>query len=151
MRFFVIFLCITLPLFAGTSFASPPEKAAEIIKHLEFLGYDVSLDSERITGTHSENFNIYVKKYRGGMLFTSFLLSTDYGKEHLDDFLPLVNKLNQKASAVRWYVDGDGDLIIEGYYPGEYEKQAFSTFLDAYNLASVEIGEILEEISKFLK
>lgn len=136
---------------SALSFASPPDNAADVIKHLEFQGYDVAMNSKRIKATHAKELNILIKKYRGGMLTTSMFAGSEHGKKNRNDFIGLINKLNQKAAAARYYVDDEGDLIIEAYYPGSYNKQAFSAFLDAYNLERSHLSAVLDDLKVYLK
>ena len=147
-----LFLLVLLAVFSlGESLAAPPDNSIDIIKHLEFEGYDVSMDSNRIKATHSRELNVLLQKYRGGMLVTAFFGGSDYGKQNRGEWLVLINKLNQGAAAARYYIDKDGDMAIEAYYPGEYNKKAFSAFLDAFNLERSHLSEVGSEIRKFLK
>ncbi len=131
--------------------ARPPENATEVMEHLEILGYDVSMNTERVKATHKKHLNVFLKKYRGGILVTAIFGGTEYGKQHLDEFLKIVNQLNADAAAARYYVDKDGDLIVEGYYPGPYRKKNFTTFMEAYNYESTNLADKLEKLKKFIK
>lgn len=146
-----IVLVLALMMITSAPYAEPPENSSDVIKHLEFLGYEVSMDSEYLAAKHSTNMSILIKNYRGGMLTTAFFGGTEYGKINKNTWLSLINKLNQKAVAVRYYLDSDGDMIIQGYYPGDYNKKTFSTYLDAFNLASDNIREISDEIEKYVE
>jgi hypothetical protein len=148
-RYFLILSALLI--LGGSAVAEPPKEAVKILKHLEFLGYKATMDSEHIIAKHPEHLNFYIKKYRGGMLFTSFFTSNAEGKKHRNELIRIVNDLNKNAAATRYYIDKDGDLAIEGYYPGGYERQRFGLFLDTYNLASENISAHKNELVKYLK
>jgi hypothetical protein len=149
----VAVLGILALVYSGAGFGVPPDNSGDIAKHLEFLGYQVKVDDHVIQALHParRHFNMVIKKYRGGMLVDTFFRGSDYGKSHMDAWLTLINKLNKKAAAARYYIDDDGDMIIEGYYPGEYNKQAFATFLDAFDLERSHMVEFATEIKMYVK
>lgn len=130
--------------------AAPPEKAGDIMEHLSFLGYKVSMDEKRITADHEEHLYFALKKYRTGMLATAFFGGSDYGKQNMGAFLQRVNELNRSAAVNRYYVDVDGDLAIEAFYPGEYDKQAFSAFMQVVQRAADELQEV-DDIAAYLE
>ncbi|WP_456391543.1 hypothetical protein [Nitratifractor sp.] len=132
-------------------YATPPEPAVDIVKHLEFLGYKATMDSNKIKATHPKYFNIFLKKFRGGILVTAYYGATSYAASHRGKFLELVNKLNQEATAGRYYLDKDGDLAIEGYYPGTYRRTNFGTFLEAFNEERNHLVKHIKELEPFLK
>ncbi|ADV46136.1 hypothetical protein [Nitratifractor salsuginis] len=140
-----------LLLLGGSALAEPPKEAVKILKHLEFLGYNATMDSKHIIAKHSEHLNFYLKQYRGGMLLTSFFTSNAQGKKHRKDLIRIANDLNKDAAAARYYIDKDGDLAIEAYYPGGYERQRFGLFLDTYNLESENIANHKKELVKYLE
>ena len=146
-----IIVIFALMLIVSTGYAKPPENSSDVIKHLEFLGYEVSMNSTRIKAKHSKNLNLLIRKYRGGILATAYFVSSEYGKSNKSSWLHLINKLNRKAAAARYYLDSDGDMLIEGYYPGDYNKKSFSAFLDAFNLERRHISEVSNEIKKYLE
>jgi hypothetical protein len=146
---FVLVLGLLLGL--QFSYAKPPKNAAEVMEHLEVLGYDVSMNTKRIKAKHDKYLNIFLKQYRNGILVTAFFGATDYGKKHRKEFETLLNKLNADAAAGRYYVDKDGDLAIEAYYPGPYQKKNFTAFLDAFNYEQDNLAENLSELNKFIK
>ena len=131
--------------------AAPPANAAEVTKHLEFMGYKVTIKNKRMMAKHSKYLNIFLKKYRGGILLTSYFITSQYGKANKDKLLVIVNELNQGAAASRLYLDKAGDLVIEGYYPGDYRKDAFNTFMETYNLVGPQLGRKAKEIRLYLK
>jgi len=138
-------------LIGSFSIAAPPEDSSDVVRHLEFIGYDVSMNSERISAKHPENPNILIKKYQGGMLVVAFYGSNDNGKRNRDKLIALVNELNSEAVVARYYIDKDGDMGVEGYYPGKYNKNSFSTFIEKYNLVTKQLVGKLEELKNYFK
>ena len=135
----------------GFLHATPPEPAVDIVKHLEFLGYKATMDSKRIKATHPKHFNIFLKKFRGGILVTTFYGATKYAASHRCEFLKVVNTLNRGATAGRYYLDKDGDLVIEGYYPGVYNRESFGIFIDSFNEERRNLSRNLKTLELFLK
>jgi len=121
-------------LLSTSTFASPPDNAVDVMKHLEFSGYTVSSNTFRIKADHNEYLNMLLKSYRGGILTIAYFGANANGKVNKAALMDVVNELNAQASAARYYIDGDGDLVIEAYYPGEYERARFATFLDVFQL-----------------
>ncbi len=147
----ILTLFITLFLTLQFAQARPPENATQIMEHLEILGYDVNMDTKHIKARHKKYLNIFLKKYRDGILVTAFFGSSKYAAAHRDAYLRLVNKLNRDAAAARYYVDKQGDLRIEGYYPGPYHKKNFTAFIDTFNLEKANLSDKLDTLKKFLK
>jgi len=147
----IISLLVGLLSIPAASTAAPPAKADDVTKHLEFLGYKVTVKSKRMMAKHSKYLNIFLKKYRGGILLTSYFLTSEYGKANKDKLLVIVNDLNRGAAASRFYLDKAGDLVIEAYYPGDYSKETFNTFIETYNLSGPQLGRKAKEIRLYLK
>jgi hypothetical protein len=122
-------------LFAAAQVAAaPPEQAEALTEHLEFLGYTVSRSDEQLTARHGRHADVVLKRYAGGILVSAYYVANDYGRRNRDELVRLANEFNREAVAARYYVDGDGDLVIEAYYPGNYRKDSFGLFLENYNL-----------------
>lgn len=49
-----------------------------------------------------------------------------------DEIIGTVDTLNANAMVTRFYLDGDGDTMIEARYPGKYKKETFTIFLEAW-------------------
>jgi hypothetical protein len=135
----------------GALQATPPSAAVDVLKHLEFLGYDASMDSERIKAKHTKHFNIFLKSFKGGILVTTYYGATPYGKSHRDELLREINTLNRMAIAGRYYLDEEGDLILEGYYPGAYDRQSFGVFLESFNEEKKNLAKRIGSLQKYLK
>jgi len=151
MKIKMIGIGMALALAFTSAHASPPKDASEVKAHLEFMGYDISSNSQRMKATHSTELNFFMKSFRGGILVTAFFGGNDYAKRNKSEFLGALNGLNAKSAASRYYIDGDGDMAIEAYYPGAYDRKSFAAFLDAFQLERANIAELGDEITVFLE
>jgi len=142
---------IFIASFSGFAYASPPTDADDMMDQLEEMGYDVSMDTKHIIAKHHKELNIFLKKYYSGTLVTAYFTTNRRGKRHQDDLLVLINKLNRVSPAARFYLDGDGDIVIEGYYPGRYRHKSFKIFLDTFNHCRTDIADMSDKILKYLK
>lgn len=141
-RYLTIFVTLMM-ICASSAFCSPPDNADAVIKHLEFLDYTIKFsDKNNIIAKHSSHLNCVIKKYRSGILFTSLIGANENGKKNQSSIYPLVNMLNKKAAASRFYLDKDSDLIIESYYPGAYNKETFEIFMKGIYVDQKMLGEI---------
>lgn len=141
----VLLLAATLPVVAAE-----PEDADNVIKHLEFLGYEVTRKDEQLNARHEKHSNVSLKRYAGGILLTAYYTGNAHSRANRLDFLELVNRFNTDAVAARYYVDKDGDLTVEGYYPGPYRKDLFGLFMENYNLSMGQLSEQYEQLKKFV-
>ncbi|HJP34304.1 MAG TPA: hypothetical protein QGF95_27470 [Candidatus Latescibacteria bacterium] len=48
------------------------------------------------------------------------------------DIIDTVNSLNAAATVARFYIDDDGDTMMEAWFPGKYDKKLFGNFLEAW-------------------
>ncbi len=131
--------------------AALPDQADAISQHLSFLGYDVSQDNERLIAKHAKNQNLIIRKLSGGLLLTSHYSANAKGKQHRTELLNLVNQLNEKSIAARYYIDSDFDLIIERYYQGGYDKTNFGLFLDTLNDDQKTFQKYIDELIQYFE
>lgn len=132
-------------LVATEAQAQIPGGADEISTHLEFLGYEVNQGDANLTATNNAKLDVLLQGYQGGVLMQSFLSS----KGRKEDLLPMANLLNTGAAVTRFYVDSDGDLVIEAWTPGDYDKERFAIFLDAWEADTV--GQFRTHSEEFLE
>jgi hypothetical protein len=137
--------------FSPVSSAVLPDQADAISQHLSFLGYDVSQDDERLIAKHAKNQNLIIRKLSGGLLLTSHYSANAKGKQHRTELLNLVNQLNEKSIAARYYIDSDLDLIIERYYQGGYDKTNFGLFLDTLNDDQKTFQKYIDELIQYFE
>lgn len=151
MRHYLRALIAIAFLGGSPAWAAPPDDSEEITSHLEFMGYDVSINPERLSAKHSNNPNILLKKFRAGILVSGYYTGTAYGRSHRSQFMAVANTLNSESVAGRFYVDKDGDLVLESYYPGSYNKKAFSAFMENFNQATKLLTSHFNELKEFLE
>ena len=121
----------------------------QIQAHIEFLGYDVTVEEERGRAQHPERWNIVYREFKGGVLFQTYFGVSDYGQENKAEFFEFLNSLNQGAVATRFYADEDFDLVMEAWLPGGYEKQAFGLFVEQWD-SDTRTRLPIKEAEKFL-
>ena len=56
-------------------------------------------------------------------------------------FFEFLNAMNRDAVAARYYEDSEGDVIVEGWYPGEYDRARFGVFMSKFNAVSDQLGD----------
>lgn len=107
----------------------------QIAGHLEFLGYEVSEDGGVTRALHSRRWNLLMKEYKGGVLFTSFLGGNDFAKRgrNRQAYLEFINTMNHRASVARFYIDDDSDLVMEAFWAGDYDKVNFGEFMELWD------------------
>jgi hypothetical protein len=147
----ILFLLVVLAA-AATASAEMPAEADAIATHLEFYGYTRGDEEGWLTFSHDEKLSFTMQSYQGGILMQSWFGGTAYSAEHPDEFHSVVNSMNAAATVMRLYVDDDGDLAMEAWYPGAYSKEIFTSFLEAW----IEDGEMLlgshyEALSKLVE
>lgn len=138
MRLFTLFAFFAL--LVSPALAGPFPGSDDYKEHLEFLGYQVSDGETSLIGKHDKYYNISVKPYDGGMLVVTFFGTTDKAKSDPVGFFRFLNSMNVDAVAARYYQDNEGDVIVEGWYPGDYDRTRFGVFLDRFNQISDQLG-----------
>ncbi|RMG12534.1 MAG: hypothetical protein D6731_13595 [Planctomycetota bacterium] len=104
-------------------------------EHLELLNYTCTPQGDGVLlfQTEGANPNFLFAPQNGGYILRSYWSATEAGKAQRAAFLDLVNQLNAEAVASRYFLDGDGDLVAEAWFPGGYEKKSFGNFLSRFN------------------
>lgn len=121
----------------------------QMAAHLEFMGYELTRENDRVRAIHRRHLNINLRDFRGGILLTSLFGCSTQAKSNRLGYLNLVNSLNHAASVVRVYADDDSDLVIEAWHPASYDRAKFGEFLELWNadgdrlLQAPEIGNFL--------
>jgi hypothetical protein len=139
MRALILFVC--LALVGGPAFAGPFDGSDEYKAHLEFLGYAVEDGETSLIAKHDKFYNVSVKGYNGGVLVVTFFGTTDKSKSDRVGFFEFLNAMNANAVAARYYEDDEGDVIVEGWYPGAYDRTRFGVFIDKFNAISEQLGD----------
>ena len=145
-------LVLRLCLLATPALAEGPAHAREIIRQLQSLGYQAELEGgDQIRATHGDRLNLQLKDFRGGILVASYFGHKPDAGKHRSGFLEVVNRLNRGAVAARFYIDEDGDLAIEGWYPGEYEPERFAVFLRAFDDERDNLVRNLDRLGRYIE
>ena len=105
----------------------------QIIKHLSFLGYEITVKENRISAVHPMLSNIVVMEYNEEILLVSVYDSSDLAKKDQIGFLAFLNRANQNSRIVRYYTNKDNDIFMKSWYTGDYEQARFGIFLDLWN------------------
>ena len=105
------------------------DDAGKVSKHLKKLDYEVEKGDESVSATHESELNLSVREYKDGLLIRAWLETSD---ESVKTLRKLCNTLNYNATVARMYIDDEDDLIFEAWYPGEYDKDKFDTFMEAW-------------------
>lgn len=129
---------------AAVALAQPPEDAAAFVTHLEFGNYTVETGETALTASHETNLNMILKAYKGGVLLQTYLETSE--KKKKKDLTATINKLNTNAIAARYYLDDEGDTMIEAWFPGGYDKKRFGTFLEAWHADTMGQSAVLAEL-----
>ncbi len=109
------------------------EQKRAITAHLEFLGYEVTSESNRLVATHSQHSNFQIEELNGGTIFLSYWKTSPYAKAHPAELLATLNRNNSAATTTTFFVDKDGDLGLSAWYTGGYEKKRFAEFIERWN------------------
>ena len=130
-----IFVAVLIGAFAVSSLALAdlPARADEIKTHLEMLGYTVEKTDKALRCKHDKHVNIFVRSYKGGILISGYFTGNEYSKTHRAEFLEFINTLNKEATVIRAYIDKDGDLMLEAWFVGDYDRARFGKFVDAWH------------------
>ncbi len=124
----------------------------EARNHLEFLGYAVELEGDCVFVSQPGRFSWLLKDFRGGAIFRKLFSASEAGRQRLEAMLVFSNRINAAAAFIRTYVDGQGDLAIEGWYPNLYERRSFGHFVMALDTDLHEqLNRCQTEVESLLK
>ncbi len=127
---FCLFLGIAIFAYSQTDKAIP-DSLKGFSNHLEFLGYSVTSTSEKsVSLKHSKYPNEKIMVYNGGVLLSSWWELSEAGKSAGNELYLFLNNLNNESVVTKYYLDDDKDLVIEAWYPGEYDKPKFALFVE---------------------
>ncbi len=107
----------------------------QIKEHLEFLGFqtEVSADDaprQFVKARHPTRPNMFIGRLKSGVLFSAPYATTDAAKTLRGEVLEFVNEFNVQSAVCRAYIDKDGDIAVEAWFPGVYLRPELSIFLD---------------------
>ncbi len=118
---------IVVVMMLVSTISAAPDTVSEHLQgfaeHFEFLGYSVfGQQEDAIFLSHPDELNLRVMQFRGGYLLSAYFTAVDPEVTSAEEFLAVVNRMNAVATANRYYVDSDGDLVVEAWFPGEYSR-----------------------------
>lgn len=144
-----LILALGITSLAMAQFSNRMDEMVEVKNHFEFLGYTVIEGEDLLRCKHLDHMSISVQQFKSGILFVNFFSGSEYSKTHRTEFLEFCNSLNAKAVMVRAYVDKDGDLVLEGWFMGTYERQRFGGFIEIWHRDTERL--LTEEVAKAKK
>jgi len=151
MKSLLMKFLISLCLLMGVSQGEIPNNAEDITTHLEFLGFEVTLEEGQMVTAHATRLDMTIQQWEGGLLFTNFGTPTTYALKNLKNLMRFINKLNSKAGTARYYLNEHNQIIIEAYYPGDYNKKSFGAFLEIWEKELTNIKNIMSEMPNYLE
>lgn len=103
---------------------------AKYRNHLEFSGYKVDDEEEDwLLSRHPRKVNLYLKKIadRGVLVSTFYTVKENVKRTSLLEF---TNALNAEFLFVKAYLTEEGQMRIETFFEGEYDRTNFSILLE---------------------
>jgi hypothetical protein len=103
----------------------------DIADHLGFLGYEAEIcegkQSPYIFLRHQRNPDFVLDTFGGAVKFAAFLGLSSEAQAEPPELLSLLNELNRKAIAFKFYSEGK-NLVLEAVFPRDYTKLSFGAF-----------------------
>ncbi len=103
----------------------------QISAHLEFFGYSVKYDEGILKTQHGSKPIFWVLNIAGGAFFQALFRLGPGAVADRAALLDFLNKANGIAAIGR-YRTVEGSMVVEAWYPDNYSKQSFGTFLAQY-------------------
>ena len=150
---------ITVSLALACAFTIPssvsaglPLRAEEIILHMVGLGYSTEVVDGLLICQHDHRTNSVITELEDGIVVMTLKGATKFGETHRADLLELANSLNESSVCFGAYIGADNHLILEAWYPGDYDSTRFGVFIDqwdndvksAYSTYQREVQQLLE-------
>ena len=124
---------LALILMAATvASAEVPDDWKKISGLLKDFDYEVEKRDDWVQATHDEYLNMFIKGYKKGVLLQAYFETSDMDVSERT-IRKLNNKLSRNATVARFYIDSDGDLMCEAWYPGKWDEDRFEIFLEAWH------------------
>lgn len=124
----------------------------EARNHLEFLGYTVEQEGDSVFVSQPGRFCWMLKDFRGGIIFRKVFSTSEAGRQKPEVMLALSNRISADAAFIRTYIDAQGDLAIEAWYPNLYERRSFGHFVMALDTdLRDQLNRCREEVDALLR
>ena len=124
-------------LLAAGAYAEYPKCIDDVAAHLEFMGYTITRSEKYVTARKDGEAVITIRLHKGNMLFSAYY-NLDKTQGTNEELLEAVNGLNVNAAACRYYVDSEGDLLIEMLIPDTYDRVLFGSIFALWQKESRE-------------
>jgi S1-C subfamily serine protease len=128
--YYIVMVALTLA--SSVASAKVPTDHEKIGTFFRQYNYEVSREEQWLKASHDTYLNLLLKDYKKGVLLQAYFRTSemDVGEREIRQ---LNNRLSLKATTARFYLDGDGDLMCEAWYPGRFDRRRFRSFLDAWH------------------
>lgn len=135
------------------SWASQTNELNQVAAHLKSLGYETAPEGIGLKAKHPKHFDVFVKPFGNGILFTVYLTTKESARKNKGALMEFVNSLNTENTAARAYLNKDGYLVLEAWYPGAYQRSSFTTFADEWITDTTEqiLQKRANEATKFVE
>jgi len=139
--------CFTSPTFSQNA----PDPLQPFANHLSFSGYKCTAQGAVLQAQHRSKPSFTLSPYGSGVIIKAWFQKKQNTPEIRQSLLTIANTMNDKATLARFYLDSDGDLIMEAWYPLPYVKENFAAFLDAWETDFVvTMKEHYPELAKYI-
>ncbi|MBI4001484.1 MAG: hypothetical protein HY348_06845 [Nitrospira defluvii] len=139
-------LGIAFPLVIAVGAGTP---ADPVVSHLEYLGYRCDVVEEGIRAQHNSKLPFVVSSARGGILLQTGFPGKKDPPEASKRFIVL-NMVNARMQVARGFWTREGDLFVNAWMPGLYDKLRFAAYLEAWEQDLKILREAAPDLSPFL-
>src|SRR2546423_5766775 len=107
---------------------------SELKTHLEFLGYDVSIDKDGdLSCRHPRHFNCIATEFVGGVVFLATFGGLKVAESDEVEALRAMNGLNAGSAVTIAYMGASRNVALSAWYPLPYSKASFSAFSEQWH------------------
>ncbi|MDW8146500.1 MAG: hypothetical protein RMJ48_09420 [Roseiflexaceae bacterium] len=107
---------------------------AQIGYHLQFLGYEVSVDEKTVLARHPTKPNIIIQMFNEGVLFASISGCGEAASLDRTGFLEFINAANGHATVSRYYAGTNNNFFLEAWHSGDYRQVDFARFVSLWEM-----------------
>jgi hypothetical protein len=104
-----------------------------VASHLEFFGYTAKLEGGIVKASHPERPHFWVFPINQGAFFRSLFKIGPAALSAPSEFSAFLNRANADSIVSR-FVEREGFLSVEAWFPNAYNKKAFESFFSRYLL-----------------
>ncbi len=137
---------IVLPLTMAWGADTP---ADPVVSHLEYLGYRCDAVEQGIRAQHNNKLPFVVSSARGGILLQTGFPGKNDSSDTSKRFV-FLNAANSRMQVARGFWTQEGDLFVNAWMPGLYDKLRFAAYLEAWEQDLKVLQEAGRDLSPFL-